>query len=185
MAPNPLKNPSPVPFSREDAIEFCAAGKAGDIPLLTKMLDKFGTAIINERDNGGDTAMTWAAWMGHRDTVKFLLDRGAAVDAPGMHGKTALIWAAQGGRTETVSLLLEKGANVAARDDRGEDALTLCDRNGQVPVATIIRQWIQRQNELAEQKKREEDARLVTAARLQELKSKAPKLKIAPRPPGT
>ncbi|TAL34520.1 MAG: ankyrin repeat domain-containing protein, partial [Alphaproteobacteria bacterium] len=103
---SPLKSafPGNTPPTREEINEFCAAGKTGDLEKLKESLDKFGAAIINERDHGGDTALTWAAWTGKIDAVEFLLARGAVLDAPGMHGKTALIWAAQGGKKDVVAL---------------------------------------------------------------------------------
>jgi hypothetical protein len=186
MPVSPFKKPprSFPPFTREDALEFCALGKAGDVDGLKKMFDEFGPAILNERDNGGDTAMTWAAWLGHVQTVKFLLDKGAGLESPGMQGKTALIWAAQGSRTEIVQMLLERGANVDARDDNGNTALKICENNSQTVPAKQIRDWIARQEEMARLKKQEEETRALTAERLNELKKKAPKIRLGPKPPG-
>ncbi len=184
MADNPFKKPSRIfpPFEREDALEFCALGKAGDIKSLQKMLDEFGPAILNERDSGGDTALTWAAWLGHYDTVKFLLDKGAGLESPGMQGKSALIWAAQGSRTDVIRMLLERGANVDARDDNGNTALSICERNGQTVAAKQLKDWIEQQKELARLKRQEEETRALTAERLNELKKKAPKIRLGPRP---
>lgn len=185
MSDNGLKSAFPgTPPSRDEVNEFCAAGKTGDMEKLKEFLDKFGASIINERDHGGDTALTWAAWTGKLDAAKFLLGRGASIEAPGMHGKTALIWAAQGGKKDVVALLLEKGANVDAKDDNGESALTLADRNGLQEIGKQIRGWVEEQKQLAALKKLEEEARALTAERLNKLKEKAPRLKIAPRPPG-
>lgn len=185
MADARLKNafPGPPP-SHDDVIVFCAAGKTGDIDILKKMLAKFGPAIINERDTGGDTALSWAAWTGQKDAVVFLLDKGAGLESPGMHGKTALIWAAQGGKSDVVMLLLEKGANVHAKDEHGETALTITDRNGLNQIATQLRDWISGQAQLAILRQQEEEARALTADRLSKLKDKAPKIKIGPKPPG-
>lgn len=186
MAPAPLKNafPAKPPFSREDVHEFCAAGKLGDLGSLKKLLEKFGAAILNERDGGGDTALTWAAWTGQKDAAVFLLAQGAAINAPGMQDKTALIWAAQGGKTEVVDLLLKKGADINIRDASGQTALDLCDKNSQLTVAKQIRDWVETQDKIAAQKKLEEEARALTAERLARLKEKAPKIRIAPKPPG-
>lgn len=190
---SPLKSafPGNTPPTREEINEFCAAGKTGDLEKLKEFLDKFGAASINERDHGGDTALTWAAWTGKIDAVEFLLARGAGLEAPGMHGKTALIWAAQGGKKDVVALLLERGANIDAKDDNGETALTLADRNGLQEIGKQIRGWIEDQKRRAEERKRdaeqqkhEEEVRALATERLNKLKEKAPKIKITPRPPG-
>jgi hypothetical protein len=190
---SPLKSafPGNIPPTREEINEFCAAGKTGDIGKLKDALDKFGASILNERDDGRDTALTWAAWNGKIDAVEFLLARGAGLEAPGMHGKTALIWAAQGGRKDVVALLLEKGANINAKDDNGETALTLADRNNLQEVSKQLRSWVEDQKRLAEERKRDaeqkkiqDEARALATERLGRLKGKAPKIKIAPRPPG-
>lgn len=184
MADRPLKNAfPPPPFTREDVVEFCAAGKTGDVENLKRMLGKFGPTILNERDNGGDTALTWAAWTGQKDAAAYLLAQGAGIEAPGMQGKTPLIWAAQGSRTDIVTMLLKKGANVNAKDDSGQTALEICDRNGQAAPAKLIREWIAEQEKIAEQKRQEEQSRAITAERLSKLKDKAPKIKIGPKPP--
>jgi ankyrin repeat protein len=182
MANSPLKNAfPPPPFSREDVGEFCQAGKTGDVEGLKRILEKFGPAILNERESNGDTALTWACWTGKHDAAKFLLDSGANIEAPGMQGKTPLIWAAQGGRTDVVRLLLKRGANINAQDDQGQTALKICDNNAQKQVAEIIRNWVDTQEKIAAQKKLEEESRALTTNRLAKLKDKAPKIKLGPK----
>ena len=184
MADRPLKNAfPPPPFTHDDVVEFCASGKTGDVDNLRRMLGKFGPAILNERDNGGDTALTWAAWTGQKEAAAWLLAQGAGLEAPGMQGKTPLIWAAQGGKTEIVAMLLAKGAKVEAKDDSGQTALELCDRNGQAGTAKVIRDWVEKQRQLEAQRRQEEETRALTAQRLSRLKDKAPKIKIGPKPP--
>jgi ankyrin repeat protein len=54
-----------------------------------------------------------AAANGHTETVKLLLDRGAAIDVRDNEGKTALVWAREKGHTEIVQLIeaaLQKAA---------------------------------------------------------------------------
>jgi ankyrin repeat protein len=54
---------------------------------------------------------------GHTDVARFLLQRGADVDARGFFGGTALHWAAGHGHLETVQLLLAHGAITDLEDD--------------------------------------------------------------------
>ena len=63
-------------------------------------------------------ALYAAARNGHAETVAYLLDRGAKVDAKGIFGGTALHWAAINGHRTTVDLLLSHGARRDLRDTR-------------------------------------------------------------------
>ena len=48
---------------------------------------------------------------GHTETVKLLLDSGAAVDTQDEYGMTPLMRASRGRHTETVKLLRDAGAH--------------------------------------------------------------------------
>ncbi len=63
-------------------------------------------------------ALYAAARNGHTEVVKYLIDRGAAIDAKGVFGGTALHWAAFNGHRETVEFLLSRGARRDLRDKR-------------------------------------------------------------------
>ena len=52
----------------------------------------------------------YASKEGHTESVKMLLDAGAAVDGLGGRGQTPLMSASRGGHTETVKILLDVGA---------------------------------------------------------------------------
>ena len=54
--------------------------------------------------------MMVAAWRGHTDTVKALLDAGANVNAQDGDGETALSLAMKEGHTETANALRNAGA---------------------------------------------------------------------------
>jgi ankyrin repeat protein len=54
---------------------------------------------------------------GHTDVARWLLTRGADVDAPGFFGGTALHWAAGNGHLDTVRFLLAHGAITDLEDD--------------------------------------------------------------------
>ena len=68
---------------------------------------------VNETDSSGDVPLIMAAYLGHAEVVKLLLDAGADVTAvdPGMKA-TALHAAAYAGRTEAAKLLIEGGVEI-------------------------------------------------------------------------
>lgn len=72
-----------------------------------------GGADVNELDPNGDAPLVMAAYLGHTEVVRLLLQAGADVTAvdPGMKA-TALHAAAYAGRTDTARLLIEHGVEV-------------------------------------------------------------------------
>lgn len=92
---------------------FRAAG-AGDVDALAAFLEG-GTDVNTRRGDG--TALHRAAWWGHVEAARFLLDRGANVNSTGNTGLTPLHEAADMGRVDVARLLIERGANVDARDN--------------------------------------------------------------------
>ena len=64
-------------------------------------------ADIEAGDNGGKTALHWAAEKGHRDVVALLLSRMdlGQIAATDKWGMTALHWAAENGHGDVVALL--------------------------------------------------------------------------------
>lgn len=61
---------------------------------------------------------TQAAANGHKETCKYLIDKGAKVAAKDKESQTALMWAAAEGHVETCDLLLtKKGTSFNANID--------------------------------------------------------------------
>jgi len=73
----------------EDLIE---AAKAGRLEIVRAILDS-NPELINNRDDGA-TALHHAAFSGHRDIVRFLVERGADINARDtVFGATPAGWA--------------------------------------------------------------------------------------------
>lgn len=87
------------------------AARHNDTAALEKLIA--AGADVNELDPNGDAPLVMAAYLGHADIVRMLLDAGAdlaAVD-PGMRA-TALHAAAYAGRTEAARVLVERGIDI-------------------------------------------------------------------------
>lgn len=75
---------------------------------------------------------------GHDDLARYLIERGADVNAPSPNGSTPLMLAAREGREKLVKMLLESGADPRAKSDWGDTALTMAMRYDRFQVAKMI-----------------------------------------------
>lgn len=71
----------------------------------------FGAGVVMEVEQGGYTALLFAAQQGDLESARLLLDRGAAPDDTAPDGTTALVVASHSGHRAVATLLLERGAN--------------------------------------------------------------------------
>ena len=113
------------------SLDVFEASSFGDLDRLTELL-MFDPVLVTTYSADGFTALHLAAFFGRPETVRFLLDRGADVDAAGtgwMTG-TALHAAASSRQAETVAMLLEAGADPDARQSGGWTPLHAAARNG-------------------------------------------------------
>jgi len=82
-----------------------------------------------------------AAFQGHLDTVRLLIDRGANLQTTGQHAVTPLMMAAAAPRPDPaiVELLIERGADLEARDEAGRTALDWAMLHGETPAVRVLR----------------------------------------------
>ena len=107
------------------------ASRDGDMERVKQLLDGDGRAYrragvderLDEKDEGGRTALMRASENGHTKVVKLLLDKGASVDEKDERGRTALVWASMEGHAKVVKLLLDKGVSTDGKDMFGNTAL--------------------------------------------------------------
>ena len=90
----------------------------------------------------GPTPLKAASRNGHTEVVKYLLNKGAEINAKANTTQsTALMIASENGYTEIVRILLDKGAdvNVKAKIDNVEyTALKMAKKNGHKEVVEIL-----------------------------------------------
>ena len=97
------------------------AGRAGFTFTGTdaKMLQALGDEIEGMPKKRLDDELRFAAREGFLQSVRFLLDHGADVNAQGQRQRTPLHWAAFGGHPAVVKLLVARGAQIESRNDTG------------------------------------------------------------------
>jgi len=119
------------------------ASRNGQLAALGALLAR-GADIDADPYRG--TALTWAAFSGHGEAVRWLLDHGAAIDhqatfgGPG-HGEgvAAIHMAANAGQLAVVQLLVERGASLTLRDGmHGGNALGWATFHGQTAVREYL-----------------------------------------------
>ncbi|KAL1877363.1 hypothetical protein VTK73DRAFT_8658 [Phialemonium thermophilum] len=104
------------------------------------LLCEHGADPDADDDVGGLTALCRASGLGHRELVRFLLDRGATADRVDNAGHAALHHAAWKGHGEVVELLASRGATVDSRDAEGKTALVIAARTGALDMLRVLLQ---------------------------------------------
>ena len=97
---------------------------------------------VNATDCMGSTALTWAAWKGHEEIVKILLEREDVNpnQADTVYGQTPLSWAAECGHEEVVKMLLEQEGVELDRGDTvfGQSPLLWAAQHGHEGVVKML-----------------------------------------------
>ncbi|KAG9018680.1 SPT3 Dosage dependent suppressor of Ty-induced promoter mutations-like protein [Tulasnella sp. 427] len=89
----------------------------------------------------GQTLLHLAAILGFHRLIKWLLERGADVDARDKNGFTALHFSASSGRFACTRLLLQAGADLEVVDGRGRRAAQLAHLYDQPDVEALLEQF--------------------------------------------
>jgi uncharacterized protein len=99
------------------------------------LLDHGGT--INNPD-GSSPGLLSAAAVGHVQTLRFLISRGANLNSRGSQGATALMEAASAGQVEIIDALLDHGVPVNQQDAQGFSALMYAAFNGRESSVDLL-----------------------------------------------
>ncbi|GAA3180092.1 ankyrin repeat domain-containing protein [Nonomuraea roseoviolacea] len=105
----------------DEGLPLCAAASWDRVEAARALLA--AGADVNGREEGGWTALLWAAANGHADTARLLVEAGAEVDVTNDDGDTALTLAARRGALGVVRVLLDSGADATKYDGDGDTPL--------------------------------------------------------------
>lgn len=123
----------------QGATDLFAASASGDLDALR---DALATVQIDQRDQGGRTALMIACRAGQAPAVRLLIEAGADVNAANSNGTTPLMYAKTAavgnGSTDMLQLLLAAGADINARDSAGRTALDYVMVNSETVINFLI-----------------------------------------------
>lgn len=119
-----------------DLFNLCVAGRVSDV------LREIGRdpSLLEARSTDGWTPLHLAAFFGHAELAKALLDRGAPIDIRSTNSmkNTPLHAAAAGGKIALVALLAKRGADVNARQEGGWTALHSAAQAGNRDLVELL-----------------------------------------------
>jgi ankyrin repeat protein len=122
------------------AREMLKAANAGNVARVRELLEE-NADLVHATDAEGSTPLHCAAWKGHTDVAKALLDYGAdvnALDQRTHRGGTPLHAAAHGNQRAVAALLLAHGADPAAANAEGLTPLQETEFHNAASVAKLL-----------------------------------------------
>lgn len=126
-------------LARQPALDIFEAAAAGDVDTVRDRLQE-DPALAQAYASDGFTPLHLAAFFGHEDVARLLLDAGARPDAITRNDmeNMPLHAAAAGGHYAISALLVERGAPVNAQQQGGFTALHAAAQHGDRPLAELL-----------------------------------------------
>jgi len=115
-----------------------AAVKAGSIQKVTAILDKDPQQISAKTTKEGETPLHIAVGEENATMTKFLLARGADVNAGDIDGTRPLTVAVSNDDPEIAEMLISKGADPKARDNDGVSCLEIAAAGGDGEIVVML-----------------------------------------------
>jgi ankyrin repeat protein len=124
-------------INENGVLHYAAMG--GSVEIVNLMLDS-GQDINaqNAQNQGGVTPLMAAVFNNRQEVVKFLLEKGADIEASDSYGRTPLSMAVQENKQELVKFLLDKGADIETLDTYAYTPLYVARATGNVDMAQLL-----------------------------------------------
>lgn len=122
---------------RTSPLSIHEAAARGDLTTVKKLVE-VRPELTRLTNQIGQTALHEAVQMGHHRAVRYLLAKGAEVNARFFLGTPLHLAAGRNGSKRIAQLLLDKGAEVDAKDNQNETALHKAALHNQAAVARLL-----------------------------------------------
>eukprot|EP01103_Thecamoeba_quadrilineata_P001528 TRINITY_DN11384_c0_g1_i1.p1 TRINITY_DN11384_c0_g1~~TRINITY_DN11384_c0_g1_i1.p1 ORF type:complete len:130 (-),score=23.14 TRINITY_DN11384_c0_g1_i1:119-487(-) len=103
--------------------------KTGDLSQVKESIEKEGFNVNTAATNNKTTPLHAAADFGQVEIIKYLISKGANVDAKDSYGHTPLHLAVYESHTEAVKVLIEKGASTKIVASNGKTPLEVAEKD--------------------------------------------------------
>jgi ankyrin repeat protein len=119
-------------------ISLCGAADKGDLNEIEWLLDHGADVNAPDTPDGGDTAIIFAAGRGHDKVVRYLVSRGANVNAGREHGRSAIVQAICNHHPGLAAWLIAQEADVTVKDVNKDTPLHYAARYGNAAIAELL-----------------------------------------------
>jgi len=116
-----------VHIFRRKMSDLAWAVKNGDLDQVKEMVE--GKGLDVNADIDGRLALHYAGDYGQLEVLKFLVSKGAKIDATDKHGITPVLAAIWEGHTACVKYLLENGASKSGKAPDGSSYLEAAEKD--------------------------------------------------------
>ena len=119
--------------------EFFKAVKEKNISSLKTILEQGFDPNTTEKSKNGNS-LHWAAFYGHVDVCRLLLESGAKVNSVTLDEscQSPLIWAIYSSNFETVKFLLDNGADINLAEGNGMSPFSIAIHKGFTLIAHYL-----------------------------------------------
>jgi uncharacterized protein len=123
-------------FFKAGAQDIFTAARTGDVKKLEELFE-IKADTINTKNESGFTPLIIACYRNQVEAAKFLLSRGAEVNAPSPEGPV-ILGACYKGNIELTRLLIDNKADVNAANAAGTTALMYAALSGNVDLVKLL-----------------------------------------------